>query len=164
MSKSTNTIKYFDWKTLYRVHLAWKKKQYSSTTFFFRFLNKRAKSYPFRIISLAHVPVKLTLTLFTLLFFPFRMVTQTLMIISLCNVAVYAVTGISCHDNRHINGCSIPWYVPSFYKDTFTPVYGSINESVDFQKQVSRGKTLMVVNWCQLYMPIHHQATETRIK
>ena len=37
-----------------------KKNQYSSTTFFFRFLNKRAKSYPFRIISLAHVPVNVT--------------------------------------------------------------------------------------------------------
>jgi hypothetical protein len=74
------------------------------------------------LLTVAFKTITLTLALFTLLFFPFRMVTQTLMIISLCNVAVYAVTGISCHDNRHINGCSIPWYVPSFYKDTFTPV------------------------------------------
>jgi hypothetical protein len=60
--------------------------------------------------------------LHTFIFFPLRMLTPTLIIISLCSVAVYAATGKSCHDNRHINGCSVPWYMPSIYKDTFTPV------------------------------------------
>jgi hypothetical protein len=52
------------WQTLSHIVVSstsrLKKNQYSSTTFFFRFLNKRAKSYPFRIISLAHVPVNVT--------------------------------------------------------------------------------------------------------
>jgi hypothetical protein len=50
MSKSTNTVVYFDWKTVIYI---------SNMTSFLRFINKRA-SYQFGIISLAHAPVNVT--------------------------------------------------------------------------------------------------------
>jgi hypothetical protein len=79
MSKSTNTVVYFDWKTVIYIYACGKcRTQFmlpmeksvtftieywiifnSNITSFFRFVNKRA-NYPFGIISLAHAPVNVT--------------------------------------------------------------------------------------------------------
>jgi hypothetical protein len=50
--KKLNITIMFPFYNLFKVH--------SSMTSFFRFANKRAASYPFGIISLAHAPVNVT--------------------------------------------------------------------------------------------------------
>jgi hypothetical protein len=56
MSKSTNTVVYFDWKTVIYIYASIVD---SNMTSFFRFINKRA-IYRLGIISLAHALVHVT--------------------------------------------------------------------------------------------------------
>jgi hypothetical protein len=53
MSKSTNTVVFFDWKTVIYIYV------YSNMTSFVRFVNKRAIDR-LGIISLAHAPMHMT--------------------------------------------------------------------------------------------------------
>jgi hypothetical protein len=55
MSKSIDTVVYFDWKTIIYIYVI----LHSNMTSFFRFVNKRA-IYRLGIISLAHAPVHVT--------------------------------------------------------------------------------------------------------
>jgi hypothetical protein len=55
MSKSTNTVVYFDWKTVIYIYVC----GYSNMMSFFRFVDKRA-IYRLGIISLAHALMHVT--------------------------------------------------------------------------------------------------------